>query len=340
MECFGFLDGFSSVSIIGMCKNAGKTTALCGLIRESAKDTRTLGLTSIGRDGESTDVVTSTPKPRIYVYAGTIIATAADMLAICDITREILETTGIMTPMGEVAVARALSDGFVQLAGPSTVDGLMRVSNIMRRHGAQRVIIDGALSRKSLSTPELCQAVVLCTGASYSEDMRRVVQDTAYAARILSLPKTACPVPDTEALKAQDAKYMLMEQGSGFMPVPSDELVKTLRNKRNSPALFIRGAVTDAAVSPVLDSGIKGLELIIENSSKLLISRGMYEKLAARNIVLRVVLPTRLAAITLNPFSAYGLSFDAREFHSSLVREVGMAGLPIINVVSGEVLSC
>ena len=33
-----------------------------------------LGLTSIGRDGESTDVVTGTEKPSIFVPAGTLIA--------------------------------------------------------------------------------------------------------------------------------------------------------------------------------------------------------------------------------------------------------------------------
>ena len=36
----------------------------------------TLGLTSIGRDGESTDVVTGTEKPGIFVREGTLIATA------------------------------------------------------------------------------------------------------------------------------------------------------------------------------------------------------------------------------------------------------------------------
>lgn len=41
----------------------------------------TLGLTSIGRDGESTDVVTGTEKPGIFVREGTLIATARDMAA-------------------------------------------------------------------------------------------------------------------------------------------------------------------------------------------------------------------------------------------------------------------
>ena len=65
-----------SMSIVGMCKNAGKTTMLNWLLT-GGHLRGTLGLTSIGRDGESTDVVTGTEKPGIFVKEGTLIATAS-----------------------------------------------------------------------------------------------------------------------------------------------------------------------------------------------------------------------------------------------------------------------
>ena len=106
-----------TLSIVGMCKNAGKTTVLNRLLSESHG--RVLGLTSIGRDGESTDVVTGTEKPGIFIPEGTLFATAKDMLSLCDVTQEIVYTTGIPTPLGEVVLVRARSAGSVQLAGPS-----------------------------------------------------------------------------------------------------------------------------------------------------------------------------------------------------------------------------
>ena len=51
---------YSSVSIIGMCKNAGKTTVLNRIIREVNGNGQTIALTSIGRDGENKDLVTGT----------------------------------------------------------------------------------------------------------------------------------------------------------------------------------------------------------------------------------------------------------------------------------------
>ena len=73
------LNSVKTMSIVGMCKNAGKTTMLNWMLHHDRLQ-GTLGLTSIGRDGESTDVVTGTEKPGIFVREGTLIATARDML--------------------------------------------------------------------------------------------------------------------------------------------------------------------------------------------------------------------------------------------------------------------
>ena len=59
---------YKTISIVGMAKNAGKTTALNYLIEEAEDESIRLGITSTGRDGETTDLVTNTDKPRGYLY--------------------------------------------------------------------------------------------------------------------------------------------------------------------------------------------------------------------------------------------------------------------------------
>lgn len=56
-----------TISIVGMAKNAGKTTALNYLIEEAIDEGVLLGITSTGRDGEMQDLVTGTEKPRVYL---------------------------------------------------------------------------------------------------------------------------------------------------------------------------------------------------------------------------------------------------------------------------------
>ncbi len=51
---------YKTISIVGMAKNAGKTTALNYLIEEAMDEGVLLGVTSTGRDGETQDLVTGT----------------------------------------------------------------------------------------------------------------------------------------------------------------------------------------------------------------------------------------------------------------------------------------
>ena len=71
-------------------------------------------------------------------------ATAADLLPLSDISREILMATGLYTSMGEVIIFRARSDGFVQIAGPGIVADMGRLKDMLRQLGAEltdRVIL-------------------------------------------------------------------------------------------------------------------------------------------------------------------------------------------------------
>ena len=121
MNLFREAEGFKSVCIAGMSKNAGKTTVLNAFLDAFHAHGVGVAVTSIGRDGESNDVVFDVAKPEVFLKKGDIAATAKGLLPLCTVTREILCATGFPTPLGEVVVFRALSDGFVQIAGPSIV---------------------------------------------------------------------------------------------------------------------------------------------------------------------------------------------------------------------------
>ena len=295
------LHSVKTMSIVGMCKNAGKTTMLNWLLANT--DGRTLGLTSIGRDGESTDVVTGTEKPGIFVPEGTLIATAKDMLRLGDVTKEILMTTGIPTPLGEVIIMRARSAGFVQLAGPSITTQLKEVSDAFFQLGAEQSIIDGALGRKSLGARTVTEGVVLCTGASYHMSMEKVVADTAYIYRLMNIPK-AENVP--EAGQSLEADF-----------------------KKKGEAL-IGGALTDTMVLPLLKSGVlRRGRLVVRDPSKILLSPDTLDKLEVREVKLQTVQSARTLCITVNPFSAYGWHFDKDAFMAAMREAVDA---PVINV--------
>ena len=297
------LQSVRSMSIVGMCKNAGKTTMLNWLLAHSGRG-RVLGLTSIGRDGESTDVVTGTEKPSIFVPAGTLIATARDMLWLGDVTKEILVSTGIPTPLGEVIIMRARSDGYVQLAGPSITTQLKSVSQTFFDLGAEQSIIDGALGRKSLGARQVAEGIVLCTGASYHMRMEKVIADTVSIYRIMNLPK-AQTVP---AAPEGTLEQCLKEQGEAL----------------------VTGALTDSMVLPLLRAGVlRKNRLVVADPSKVLLSPDTLDKMQLREARLETAEAARTLCITVNPVSAYGWKFDKDEFRARLQEAVDV---PVINV--------
>lgn len=297
------LQSVRSMSIVGMCKNAGKTTMLNWLLAHSGRG-RVLGLTSIGRDGESTDVVTGTEKPSIFVPAGTLIATAKDMLWLGDVSKEILVSTGIPTPLGEVIIMRARSDGYVQLAGPSITTQLKSVSQTFFDLGAEQSIIDGALGRKSLGARQVAEGIVLCTGASYHMRMEKVIADTVSIYRIMNLPK-AQTVP---AAPEGTLEQCLKEQGEAL----------------------VTGALTDSMVLPLLRAGVlRKKRLVVADPSKVLLSPDTLDKMQLREVRLETAEAARTLCITVNPVSAYGWKFDKDEFRARLQEAVD---IPVINV--------
>ena len=298
---------YDSVSLIGMCKNAGKTTTLNQLIAELKRNGVSFGATSVGRDGESTDLVTNTVKPGIFVYKGTIVATAADLLKYCDTTREILCSTGIYTPMGEIIIFRARTDGFVQIAGPSMTSQLAEVSELIRPYGVDKILIDGALGRKSLCSRKVSQSTILCTGASYHKSMVTVVRDTAYTCEILQLPQAPFEVPEFFVEIIEDElnikKVSFIEDVSAYTNYSFKPQLKTVGPKYGKLLGGIKQALStlngNQAMDELKDKGsltldINGSEVVLYETDLLIDTAQIEGYVSEQDNDITVVLDTNL----------------------------------------------
>jgi hypothetical protein len=325
---------YDAVSIIGMSKNAGKTTVLNKLIAEYSECGIRIGLTSIGRDGENVDVVTGTDKPEIFITKGTIIATAAGLLKKSDVTKEILATTGINTPMGEVVFVRAISDGYVEIGGGSLNSQIAWLCGEFKELGAEKVLVDGAVSRKTVSGPGITDAAVLCAGASLDTDMGRVVDETAFTASLLMLE----PLRDEFLCAVLDG---LPKEAGKVAAVWPDGSFKTLNLEEpghignGAACICIRGAVSDRVVDKLVMSNInlRNVKIVIEDGSKLFIKKVTFDKLKRKESEIAVRQGINLVAIAINPASARGFSFSKRAFLEAMRERVQ---IPVFNVLDEE----
>ena len=317
----------SPVTVIGLCKNAGKTTAMRRLMVELGEEC--LGLTSVGRDGEATDLVTGTEKPDLYIKAGDLFATARGMMHLCDVTMEVCALTGVMTPLGEVAVFRALSDGYIQLAGPSAAGQLPALAQPLAQLGAARVIIDGAAGRKSLAGAGVAGTALLCTGASLDRDMELVVAETAHTCRLF-----ACKRPENPALCAAldgcAGRFALFRPDGTALELPVDESGAPRWNKfpREECVFWAAGGITDPLLKTLARRGAP-LTLVAADATHILAGRSALDLFTRTGGTLRVRRELSIAAVGANPWSAYGWHFDPEKFITALRRALS---LPVVNV--------
>ena len=342
------------IAILGMCKNAGKTTVLNRLINEYRSSGRSLAVTSVGRDGEGVDLVTGTAKPPIYIHEGMLAATASGLFPFSDVSRELLDVTDTATPLGNVTVFKARSGGFVQLAGPSSISDMSRLCLRLRELGAETVLIDGALDRLSPAAAALDGVCILSTGASLDTDMGAVVAETAFICRVLTLPECGvvlirnaeCGIAQMRNAECGMRNYSNAEllkcgkrygafSGERFEWADSVEGLCLVLRHFNADGILFSGALTDTAARAIARSGAKleGMKLIVEDSSRMLVKSDMFERLISCGAEFLVRRATTLAAVTVNPVSAGGWRFDAERFLEEMQNAVAV---PVVDVGDAE----
>jgi len=182
--------GIKVISLIGLAKNAGKTTAFNQLVSELAHEGYQLGLISFGRDGEEVDAVTNKEKPKISIPSETFFVTAENVKADLESEFQVYKTTDISTTLGRVNIYKNTSyfNKEVELAGVNRISNLEKIKNFLANK-IEYLIVDGALDRKSSSLPGLSDKTILATGAVLAPDIEGVIAKTSLAVKKLLLPQ-------------------------------------------------------------------------------------------------------------------------------------------------------
>ncbi len=331
---------YKSISIIGNYKNVGKTTTLNYIIDE-ARDNIILGLTSIGVDGEDEDIVTKTYKPRVYVNKGTIIATAKTCALKSDITKEILDVTNINTPMGKVVILKALSDGYIELAGPSINSQTKYVCGKLSEFGANTVIVDGALSRKTMASPSITEATLFCTGAVLSTSIDKVVDLTVHEFNMLNMIKVEDEkfytlyndyLIDTK-ISIVDNKYNYKKLDAKTTLGINKEVVDNI--DENSKYLVINGIVVNSFIENLIKSTdkYKKLTILIKDGTKIFLDKDTYYKFIKLGGSIKVIDSINIIGISVNPMSIKGYSFESSKFVRQIQKHID---IPVFDVIGGD----
>jgi len=339
MELFNLIyPQYKVVSLIGMAKNAGKTMVLNNIIEASIENDVVIGLTSTGRDGEREDIVTKTEKPTIYVERGTIIATAKGLLLRCEAKVEILEVTPYATSLGEVIIGRVRSSGLIQLAGPDINAYMKDVTNKMLGYGAEIVLIDGAIDRKSAASPCISDATILSTGAVVSRNVEVVKNETLHQVELFQLEEVEDKNIKNIAAEVYSKKGYSILNKKGKI----DELsINTALNsgtiigssiKEDSEFVILSGSLVEKTLLDIMDVCLyyKNVTFIVQDSTKVFIDRKSWKAFKSRGIKVKVLHPIKILAVTTNPYAPEGYFFEPESF-VVLIKDA-LSPVPVIDV--------
>jgi hypothetical protein len=338
------------LALVGLAKNTGKTVALAALLGELSRAGRTVGVTSVGRDGEEHDVIDfRIEKPPVRLEAGALVATTDGLLRSSGVPHELLERTAIRTPLGEVLIARLKGAGTIEVAGPSAAADARRVADAMLAHGAQQVLIDGAIDRRAASSPEVVDGLVMSTGAILSEDLDEVVQRTADAVDLVRLGGLDTSSPEGKlvrerALDLQPGAAVMLDDEEGLTPhaLPArfvltaepPAIADFLRRGSAPRWLLISGALPEAFLDgliPLARRRKEPLKVLASDPTRVFVSKRSPSYYLTAGIELRVLKPIELLALTVNPVAPQSHSFDSARMRS-LLGEV-VHGVPIFDVM-------
>ncbi|MCX6138118.1 MAG: hypothetical protein NTV54_11550 [Ignavibacteriales bacterium] len=285
--------GCTCIGVVGTAKNTGKTTTLSFLLVQATRRNIAVGVTSIGYDGEDIDTVTSLPKPRMSLEPGVLVTTAERCLPLATAGYEILSRTGVQTALGEILLLRVIREGLVVTAGPHKRSLIEPMCELLGRHGASLIFIDGALNR--IAPMSAAEKIIFTTGAARNTDPSVLAEEMRAIEHILSIPLA-------EGMHAQVIRPSLFD---------AEDVADTVKLLSSSNRfLEMTQMISLAALSALAahTSTVLPAMLILPDPMVLLLAGDpvqttkMLGRLAARGCQIRYRRSPALGAITVNPF--------------------------------------
>jgi len=332
--------GSRSLAVIGLVKNAGKTTVVNALM---ANCPHLFGLTSLGLDGERIDHLTGLAKPSIAPPAGTLIATTRGSLERSHYAMEILEELPFHTPLGRVVIGRARSEGKIEVSGPTTLAELRATIEALQAHGADQVLVDGAINRIGSASPRVSDGVVVATGGMVGDTLGDVVETTVATLDMLMLPEVSAATRAlVTPLLAQNARAVAFAADGDPMRLDLGtvvgEGVTVAREMERLAArtLFVGGALTQEFVDDftrVLPPRHR-LRVVVRDATVLVLPAAVVARFRRRGIALEVLTPLRVLAVTANPFRV-PQPYRPQLFFNAIAGAVGDRA-PVFDVVNGH----
>jgi len=325
-----------SLSIVGLEKNTGKTVCLNYILRRLNDVGHCCAVTSIGVDGEQTDAVYGSAKPEITLYEGMHFITSERHYRQRQLVSEITAVDPRRTSLGRLVSARVLCGGKVLLSGAASTGILRQQIDDFASQGIPLTIIDGALSRLSLASPTVTEAMVLATGAAVSPNINQLISRTRFVCRLIALNEVEPDLqqklnPLTAGLWGIDSNNEVHDLHLSSVFLLDKERVNLYEY---GTTIFAAGAVSDRLIKHLsAQKQVSDTLLVVRDFTKFFVTPEVMNLYMQRGGKIKVLQRSNLIAVCLNPTSPQGYNLNSHDACQALSDALG---IPVYDVMKSK----
>ena len=154
-----------TTAIVGISKNAGKTSYLNWYIKNQKQST-TFAVTTTGHDGEDIDLITGDKKPKVLLPANTLFTSSANIYDTQSSQIEVVEKLPFRVIGKPLWLYKTIGAIEAEVIGAATRKEQESLIEIFKKHDTQHILIDGSLDRKSICLSDKITEIALVIGAS------------------------------------------------------------------------------------------------------------------------------------------------------------------------------
>ena len=326
---------YQATSVIGLSKNAGKTSLLNLLIKKYQQKKKIIGLASIGVDGEEKDVWSGKEKIPIYVPEKTIIVTTSDGLNTGSASLKILDKFAESSSLGTIYLAEVIEPGTVKLLGTPTINNILKAFKLFHQYGANQFLVDGAYDRFSNADPALTDQTYIVAGASLHRDYNYFWQKVEEKLSKFFYQGVTDNQLLIKAENHQDGQTVSIMKDDKWHQFPVSSLYSNTDILQGDiQSLILAGVLTDSLLEKMLRKN-KAWKIILKSGLKSFASSKLVKLWETKGGELLVTDPINVKGIVINPSTPDGYSFNSsymKERLQIILNRLNQAHIPIFDI--------
>ncbi len=229
------------IAIVGLSKNAGKTSFLNWLVQHL--NNKRIAVTTTGRDGEDQDLVTGEQKPKV-VLPKTCFFSTFDYVTDNSMHKiEIICKSQYRVIGKNLYIAKTIEPIETEIIGALTNKEQTEIIKAFKDLSVNIILIDGSLDRKSICLSEIITDIVLVVGAAFG-----TIDEIRSQCHLLSNYALFdhYPIPDYEYVTYKESTDLNVVT-TDISSIYSKEYIINNIIKKNPEWIYIPGAITDVS---------------------------------------------------------------------------------------------